>query len=116
MTHEDYMRQALELARACLPDGDVPVGCVVVSPVGGGYRAWPQPPGGGGLRRRPCGDRGYYPGLQAPGQLAADRVCVVCHPGAMPHVRRGHSARPHPTGGLRRPRTRRAGPWGACAI
>ena len=34
MTHEDYMRQALELARACLPDGDVPVGCVVVSPVG----------------------------------------------------------------------------------
>ena len=29
MTHEDYMRQALELARACIPDGDVPVGCVI---------------------------------------------------------------------------------------
>lgn len=31
MTHQDYMRQALALARACLPDGDVPVGCVIVS-------------------------------------------------------------------------------------
>ena len=29
MTHEDYMRQAIELARACIPDGDVPVGCVI---------------------------------------------------------------------------------------
>lgn len=34
MTHEDYMRQALALARECLADGDVPVGCVVVSPAG----------------------------------------------------------------------------------
>ncbi len=34
MTHEDYMRQALALARSCIPDGDVPVGCVVVSPDG----------------------------------------------------------------------------------
>ncbi len=34
MTHEDYMREALALARSCLPDGDVPVGCVVVSPDG----------------------------------------------------------------------------------
>ncbi|MCI9367635.1 MAG: nucleoside deaminase [Oscillospiraceae bacterium] len=34
MTHEDYMREALELARACVPDGDIPVGCVVVSPDG----------------------------------------------------------------------------------
>ena len=34
MTHEDYMREALELAKQCLPDGDVPVGCVVVSPEG----------------------------------------------------------------------------------
>ena len=25
MTHEDYMREALELARACVPDGDIPV-------------------------------------------------------------------------------------------
>ena len=34
MTHEDYMRQAIDLARECIPDGDVPVGCVVVSPDG----------------------------------------------------------------------------------
>jgi tRNA(adenine34) deaminase len=34
MTHEEYMGAALELARQCLPDGDVPVGCVVVSPAG----------------------------------------------------------------------------------
>ena len=34
MTHEDYMREALKLAGACVPDGDVPVGCVVVSPDG----------------------------------------------------------------------------------
>lgn len=34
MTHEDYMREALDLARACLATGDVPVGCVVVDPAG----------------------------------------------------------------------------------
>ena len=34
MTHEDYMREALELARACVPDGDIPVGCVVAAPDG----------------------------------------------------------------------------------
>ena len=34
MPHEDYMRQAIELAEQCVPDGDVPVGCVVVSPDG----------------------------------------------------------------------------------
>ena len=34
MTHEEYMRAALELARVCMADGDVPVGCVVVSPDG----------------------------------------------------------------------------------
>ena len=34
MDHEVYMREALELARACIADGDVPVGCVVVSPEG----------------------------------------------------------------------------------
>ncbi len=30
MTHQDYMRQALALARDALETGDVPVGCVVV--------------------------------------------------------------------------------------
>ena len=34
MTHEDYMREALELARACVPDVDIPVGCVVAAPDG----------------------------------------------------------------------------------
>ncbi len=34
MTHEDYMRRALELARECLADGDVPVGCVIAAPDG----------------------------------------------------------------------------------
>ena len=34
MTHDQYMTRALELARDCMADGDVPVGCVIVSPDG----------------------------------------------------------------------------------
>jgi tRNA(adenine34) deaminase len=34
MSHEEYMREALALARECLAEGDVPVGCVVASPDG----------------------------------------------------------------------------------
>ena len=34
MQHEAYMKRALELARQCVPDGDVPVGCVIVGPDG----------------------------------------------------------------------------------
>lgn len=34
MDREGYMTQALALARQCLETGDVPVGCVVVSPAG----------------------------------------------------------------------------------
>ncbi len=34
MTHEDYMREALTLARDCIPDGDVPVGFVIAAPDG----------------------------------------------------------------------------------
>ncbi len=34
MDHEAYMIRALELARQCLPHGDVPVGCVIVAPDG----------------------------------------------------------------------------------
>ena len=30
MTHEDYMRRALELAREAMEEGEVPVGCVMV--------------------------------------------------------------------------------------
>ena len=34
MTHEDYMRRAIALAEECFASGDVPVGCVIVSPDG----------------------------------------------------------------------------------
>ncbi len=34
MEAEDYMRQAIALAEGCLASGDVPVGCVIVSPTG----------------------------------------------------------------------------------
>ncbi len=34
MTHEGYMRRAIALAEQCLSSGDVPVGCVIVSPEG----------------------------------------------------------------------------------
>ena len=34
MTHQEYMGEALKEARACIPQGDVPVGCVIVSPQG----------------------------------------------------------------------------------
>ena len=34
MTHEEYMQEALKEAKACIPQGDVPVGCVIVSPEG----------------------------------------------------------------------------------
>ena len=30
MEHEEYMRQALELARQAMAEGEVPVGCVIV--------------------------------------------------------------------------------------
>ena len=34
MTHEEYMSIALELAKEAADNGDVPVGCVIVSPEG----------------------------------------------------------------------------------
>ena len=34
MTHEDYMRQALALAREAAAAGEVPVGCVIVDRAG----------------------------------------------------------------------------------
>ena len=34
MTHEDYMRLALEEGRLALATGDVPVGCVIAGPDG----------------------------------------------------------------------------------
>ena len=49
MEHEEYMRQALELARQAMAEGE-----------------------------------------------AAGRMRPLRHPGALPHVRRGHRQRPHP--------------------
>ena len=34
MTHEEYMALALELAKEAAAEGDVPVGCIIVSPDG----------------------------------------------------------------------------------
>ena len=34
MIHEEYMARALELARGCMEQGDVPVGCVIAAPDG----------------------------------------------------------------------------------
>lgn len=34
MCHEKYMREALELARVCTENGEVPVGCVIVDETG----------------------------------------------------------------------------------
>ena len=34
MTHEEYMTLALEIAKEAAADGDVPVGCIIVSPEG----------------------------------------------------------------------------------
>lgn len=34
MTHEEYMLEALSLAREAAAEGEVPVGCVIVSPEG----------------------------------------------------------------------------------
>ena len=34
MTHEEYMALALELAKEAADNGDVPVGCIIVSPDG----------------------------------------------------------------------------------
>jgi len=34
MTHEEYMRLALDLAKEASSEGEVPVGCVIVSPEG----------------------------------------------------------------------------------
>lgn len=45
MTHEDYMRRALELAREAMEEGEVPVGCVVVWEDGRIVGQGRQPPG-----------------------------------------------------------------------
>ena len=42
--HEEYMRQALDLAREAAAAGEVPVGCVIVRE--GQIGPGPQPPGG----------------------------------------------------------------------
>ena len=89
MTHEDYMRQALALAREAAAAGEVPVGCVIVDRAG-------QIIGRGRNRRR----------LPVPWGLASQRRPALCHPGALPHVRRGHPLRPDSRALLRGQRRR----------
>ena len=75
---ERYMMEALALAREAAAAGEVPVGCVIVR-------------------------EGQVVGQRDPWHLAAGRLRVICDPGALPHVRRGHPQRPHPPGVVRRP-------------
>lgn len=94
MEHEEYMRQALELARLAMAEGEVPVGCVIVrdGAVVGGAATGGRPPRPHWATRssRPL------PRPAAPWGVAAGRMRPLRHPGALPHVRRGHRQRPHP--------------------
>lgn len=95
MEHEEYMRQALELARLAMAEGEVPVGCVIVrdgAVVGRGRN-----------RRETAQTALGHAELEAIAQacrtlggVAAGRMRPLRHPGALPHVRRGHRQRPHP--------------------
>lgn len=95
MEHEEYMRQALELARQAMAEGEVPVGCVIVrdgAVVGRGRN-----------RRETAQTALGHAELEAIAQacrtlggVAASRMRPLRHPGALPHVRRGHRQRPHP--------------------
>ena len=58
MNEEGYMRRALELARACLATGDVPVGCVVVDAAGAIV-------GEGRNRREELGDASAHAEMEA---------------------------------------------------
>ena len=91
MEHEEYMRQALELARLAMAEGEVPVGCVIVrdgAVVGRGRN-----------RRETAQTALGHAELEAIAQacrtLGGWRH-PLCDPGALPHVRRGHRQRPHP--------------------
>ena len=61
MSHEEYMRAALELARECLASGDVPVGCVIAAPDGTII-------GRGRNRREADGDAAAHAEMQAVSQ------------------------------------------------
>ena len=99
MEREDYMREALALAREAAA-GEVPVGCVIVR---GGEIV-----GRGRNRREEKQAVASHAEMEAMaqanerlGHLAAGRLRALRHPGALPHVRRGHSERPDPPGLLR---------------
>lgn len=95
MEHEEYMRQALELARLAMAEGEVPVGCVIVrdgAVVGRGRN-----------RRETAQTALGHAELEAIAQACRTlggwrlaRMRPLRHPGALPHVRRGHRQRPHP--------------------
>ena len=122
MDDQCFMEEALKLAREAGADGEVPVGCVIVR----GDRIV-----GRGRNRREKGKSalahaeleaideacrtlgGHFRRLPDPGGLAAVGMHPVCHPGALPHVRRSHCQRPDSPGGLRCPgRQVRGGAFG----
>ena len=102
MNHEEYMGQALELARQCLTDGDVPVGCVITSSsgqvIGLGRNLREQD----GLATAHLRGGSHQHGMCLSGHMAADRLHPLCHSGAMSHVCWSHHQRPHPHHLLRR--------------
>ena len=94
MEHEEYMRQALELARLAMAEGEVPVGCVIVrdgAVVGRGRN-----------RRETAQTALGHAELEAIAQacrtLGGWRLagCALYVTLELPHVRRGHRQRPHP--------------------
>ena len=87
MTHEAYMQEALKEARACIPQGDVPVGCVIVSPEG-------EIIGRGRNRREAEGRATAHAEVEA-----INMACAAL--GSWRHVRRGHHQCPHRCGALR---------------
>ena len=96
------MAQALELAREAAAAGEVPVGCVIVRDG--------RVVGRGRNRREERQATASHAEMEAIAQanaalgyLAAGGLRVICDPGALPHVRRGHPERPDPPGVVRRP-------------
>ena len=95
--HEEYMMQALALAREAAVAGEVPVGCVIVH---GGEIV-----GRGRNRREEKGATASHAEMEAI-TAANEALHALCHARTLPNVRRSHSQRAHPTRILRRARPR----------
>ena len=101
-SQEIYMEQALALAREAAAAGEVPVGCVIVRNG--------EVVGRGRNRREEKQATSSHAEMEAIAQanrrlgtwrLDDCELYVTLEP--CPHVRRGHSQRPHPAGVVRRP-------------